>query len=232
MFEPFRLNIQDLFHWKEEDFDYFVTRWTKTWEENITSKRSALVYSDSYMDSLLSLYFVVRQQDLGLQRYMLEDKAVFLSLVVFYLVEDLRLSFQTPASLEALRAFLTELQTKGLIREKDVLHTLAILHKFSEHLTPESDNVSAKDYMLVSDIIVFNNPVVVLGKACMFYFGEPNKTYFKFKKEDTDVLKPTLFFDQSFKNGLRINNKFIKQLYTANLQHLMEEQASKQLFPF
>lgn len=232
MFETFRLNIQELFQWNEADFDKFTTRWSNAWEDNITSIRPALVYSDRYIDSLLSLFFVVKQQDLSLHRYLHEEKSVFLSLVTFYLVEDLKLSCQTTTSLEGIRKFLNSLRSDGLITFSDVQYTLALLHLFSEYLLPESEMVSRDDAELVSDIIVFNNPIVVLGRACMFYFGDPSKTYFKFKKEDAALLKPTAFFDQSFKNGQRINNIFLKQLYTANLHHLMDEQASKQLFPF
>ena len=231
MFETYRNSIKDLFIWNDTKYDKYVELWHKHFSENITNSRPALIFSEKHMEHLLALFFVTQQMDAGSKSKLIKDKTVFLSLVTFYIAEDVRLSVQTDESLEKISKFLNELFDNSLIKQTDVRDTEVLLQSFHAN-GYISDIISPIDLKLVADIITSTNPVVVMGKACMFYFGDPMKTYFKYNKQESSLFTPEQFFDASFRNSQLIHDKFLRELYIANLHHLMDVQANKHIFPF
>lgn len=235
MFELFRTNILELLSWTDAKFNLFSTLWEKELRQNVGLNRQPFMYTKEYINSLLSLYFVIKQQDLNLETYMKEDKVIFFSLVCFYLVEDLKVQQQSENALKGTSIFLNTLKENKLISIRDASLVLGLLHVFSEHtvdVTVGSDNLIQKDVLLFRDIILYNDPVAVLGRACMFYYGDAKKTTFKYLKEDRHLLTPELFFDGCFQRSQRIDNTFVKQLFILNYHHLMDIQGRDKIFPF
>ena len=233
MFELFRSHIQELFHWSDDKFDLFTSLWEEELKKNIGQYRLPFIYTKDYMNSLLYLFFVFRQQDLGLKRLIVDDKGLFIALVSFYLIEDLRLQQQTTHALTESSLFFKKLVDVGLVSNKDTLTANSLLFLFS---TAENvhvaDSIVTSDAIVLKDLLLFNDPIVVSNRSCMFYYGEPKKTLFKFLKEDVNSLTPELFFDKCFQTSQRIHNTFIKRLFTQNYHKLMEVQGKDKIFPF
>ena len=120
MFELFRSNIQELYNWSDSRFDQFVTLWEAELQENIGQYRLPFIYTKGYIHSLLSLFFVIKQQDLNLKRYVVEEKGFFLALVTFYIVEDLVLQQQSDNMLSTVAGFYKKLENLKLISSKDI----------------------------------------------------------------------------------------------------------------
>lgn len=235
MFEPFRYNISTLFNWSDTQFDLFNSLWEQELHNNIGMNRAPFIYTTVYMESLLSVYFVIQQQDLKLQRLLVNDKAVFLASICFYLVEDLKLQQQTEKSEQVLFLFFNKLKENNLVAARDVSKVSALLHCFSAipvDVFASADNVTQMDLSILTDILLFHDPIVIFNRACMFYYGDVKKTFFKFLKEDVNILSPTLFFDSCFSRSQKINNKFVKRLFVENYHHLMEIQNKDKIFPF
>lgn len=233
MFELFRSNIQELYNWSDHRFDQFVNLWEAELQENIGQYRLPFIYTKGYMHSLLSLFFVIKQQDLNLKRYIVEEKGFFLALVTFYIVEDLVLQQQSDNMLSAVSSFYKKLENLKLVSSKDILIANSLLFLFSKAESVNvADSVVTSDALLLRDMLLYNDPVVVLNRSCMFYYGEPKKTLFKFLKEDVNSLTPELFFDKCFSTSQKIHNTFIKRLFIENYFLLMEVQGKDKIFPF
>lgn len=233
MFELFRSHIKEMCNWSDTKFDLFTSLWEEELKNNIGQYRLPFIYTKDYMNSLLYLFFIVRQQDLGTKRFIVEEKGFFLALVSFYIVEDLRLQQQTSHSLTQSSLFFKKLVDSGLFTTKDTLIANSLIFLFSNaedvHV---ADSVVTSDALLLRDMLLYNDPVVVSNRSCMFYYGEPKKTLFKFLKEDVNSLTPELFFDKCFSTSQKIHNIFIKRLFTINYQKLMEVQGKDKIFPF
>ena len=179
----FKNNIQDIMGWNDQKFELFLLNWTRTHEIHITSQRSAFIYSKAYFDFLLPLFFTICQIDLNLQTKVVDKQVVLLTLLSFYLINDVSLSKQTPSSLIILRVFLQSLKDLGLITEAAVTKTSILLSTFaSHHEEVVSDLVSSVDIELVRDLLVSANPVLVSKQHAMFYYEEPSKATFLVKK--------------------------------------------------
>lgn len=231
MLEGFRNNIKSLLNINDSQFDSFHTCWKNHLENNIGKNRLPLICSEKYMEALLSLFFVYRQIDCGTRTKIVDDKSVFLTVISFYIAEDVKLTVQTDSSVAKLWMFLDELFDKGLIKQTTLRNTKAYLNAINSPMT-FSDSVNVVDIKAIEDLIVSTNPVTVRNKALMFYYGEPMKTYFKYSKEEAPTFTPEQFFDASFKISQTIHDTFLRELYIANLHHLMETQANKNIFPF
>lgn len=233
MFELFRSYVKEIYNWSDVRFDHFTSLWEKELHANIGQHRLPFIYTKEYINSLLSLFFVVRQQDLNTKRFLVEEKGFFLALMTFYIVEDLVLQQQSSKSLEKTAEFLKKLEDVNLITSRDRLMANSLLFLFSPAESVNvADSVVTSDAILLRDMLLFNDPVVVMNRSCMFYYGEPKKTLFKFLKEDVNSLTPELFFDKCFSTSQKINNTFIKQLFIENYFHLMDVQGKSKIFPF
>lgn len=233
MFELFRSNVKEIYNWSDVKFDLFTSLWEEELKTNIGQTRLPFIYTKEYMNSLLSVFFVIKQQDLNLKRYLVDEKGVFMALVTFYIVEDLVLQQQSSNALAKVGEFLLKLENKKLITSRDRSMVNSILFLFSPAESVNvSDSVVTSDAVLLRDILLYNDPIVVLNRSCMFYYGEPMKAKFKFLKEDVNSLTPELFFDKCFITSQRIHNTFIKQLFIENYFNLMEVQGKSRIFPF
>lgn len=233
MFEEFRINIQELFNWSDVKFDQFTTLWERELYNNISKSREPLFYDKEYMHNLVSLFFIMLQQDLNLHRIYDNPKPLFLALVCFYLVNDLKLQIQTKESLVKLYQFFAILEIESLVTRKTFEDSFTILSLFEQSLDPiYSDTITTKDSLMLKDLLLFTDPIIVLGKACMIFNGDPSKVRFKYEAKDKTELSSNLFFDKTFKISQKIDNTFIKQIYSDRLHKLMMFQGSKKVFPF
>ena len=233
MFELFRSNIKELMSWSDTKFDLFVSLWEEELKENIGQYRLPFIYTTEYIESLLSVFFVVRQLDLGTKSYIQDERGFFIALISFYLIEDLKLQQQSSNTLEKSSKFFLKLENAKLITLKDKLIASSLLFLFSPADTINvADSVVTSDAVLLKDMLLLNDPTVVMNRSCMFYYGKPEKTLFKFLKEDVNSLTPTLFFDKCFSTSQRIHNTFIKRLFIENYFLLMEVQGKNRIFPF
>lgn len=226
----FKNNIQDIMGWNDQKYETFILNWTKTHEIHITSQRNPFMYSQAYFDFLLPLFFTICQIDLNLQTKVVDKQVVLLTLLSFYLINDVSLSKQTPSSLIILRVFLQSLKDLGLITEAAVTKTSILLSTFaSHHEEVVSDLVSSVDIELVRDLLVSANPVLVSKQHAMFYYEEPSKATFLVKKP---YPTPVEFFDEMFRVSQTIADRFLRDLYANRLHKLMEAQYKKSIFPF
>lgn len=226
----FKNNIQDIMGWNDQKFELFLLNWTRTHEIHITSQRTAFMYSKAYFDFLLPLFFTICQIDLNLKTKVVDKQVVLLTLLSFYLVNDVSLSKQTPSSLIILRVFLQSLKDLKLISEAAVTKTSILLSTFStSNEDVSSDLVSSVDIELVRDLLVSANPVLVSKQHAMFYYEEPGKATFLVKKP---YPTPVEFFDEMFRVSQTIADRFLRDLYANRLHKLMEAQYKKSIFPF
>lgn len=233
MFELFRSHVKEIYNWSDIKFDLFTSLWEEELKTNIGQTRLPFIYTKEYIHSLVSLFVVLRQQDLNTKRYIADEKGFFLALVTFYIVEDLMLQQQSSNSLSKIGEFLNKLEDKKLITSQDKLIANSLLFLFSQSdSTNASDSIVTSDAILLRDILLYNDPIVILGRSCMFYYGDPKKTLFKFLKEDVNSLTPELFFDKCFATSQKIHNTFIKQLFIENYFLLMDVQGKSKIFPF
>lgn len=226
----FKNNIQDIMGWNDQKFELFLLNWTRTHEIHITSQRSAFIYSKAYFDFLLPLFFTICQIDLNLKTKVVDKQVVLLTLLSFYLVNDVSLSKQSPSSLVILKVFLNSLKDLGLITETAVTKTNILLTTFSvQDEEVVSDLVSSIDIELVRDLLISSNPVLVSKHHAMFYYEEPSKATFLVKKP---YPTPVEFFDEMFRLSQTIADRFLRDLYSHRLHKLMEAQYKKSIFPF
>lgn len=232
MFNLFRENIKDTFNITEEAYLKLEALWQSTINKNLFVGRTPLLYTKEYFEHILSLYYIVEKRLKEVNGFGYSDpEAILLACLSFYLVEDTKLLSQSEKSIEGLEVFYQDLVKENIITASTQKQVLAFLLSFNQ-MGVLFDNVSFSDLYYLTDLIISTNPTVILGKACMFYYGSTDKVYFKYSKQDASLFTPEQFFDASFKNGQKIQDKFLRELYIANLHELMQVQADKHIFPF
>lgn len=225
MINSYKNNIKDTLRWNDDQFDLFLHYWNMTFNINNTNP---IIYNSSYFEYLLSLFFVLKQIDLGLKNIIVDSESVLLALLTFYIADDKYPKTISEHSLDVIHSFLENIKDLCLINQNTLLKTYHLLNYFNSS-SYVSDLVNLKDLAVIKDLLLVTDPVVLNPKASMFYYDDPYKITFRVAKP---YPTPNQFFDASFNVAVKINNNLLKQLYFEKLHRLMEIQSKKSIFPF
>jgi hypothetical protein len=222
-------NIKELMKWQDKQYLLFISSFDQAFNYYKPTDKSK-IYDDNYLEYSLSLFFIINQLSYTINSPKIyNNRALFLTYLCYYLVEENHLQTQTQNSIEHLKVFFQNLQLAELIPESVVVHAIRILNYHIDKETIASDDGSYSDYRLLTDLILSSDPVLYRqnGRAGIMRFPFSYRDI-KFRVGNNPPT-PQDFFSSMHKVCNRIQSNYLRYNYLDRLTTVMDLQSKGKL---
>ena len=224
----FRESIKLSMNWDDNQFNKFCNYWNNAHSTYITDQRKSYIYTNKYFETLLDLFFTKIQLDLT--NKIVDRKAILITILIFYLVDDTKLYHQNLQSIDIIKTFLNTLLDVKLISITCRNKILSFLYCFNSAFDLTLvDTIIQSDLNFLQDLLSSTDPIIIKNGHTMFYYENPREAIFLVKKPYPEHNE---FFDAMFNRSNMILDESLRKIYVDRLYKLMNAQAKKNIFPF